>query len=161
MHLPTIAAAVFLALGAILVVGNYVGIAHARRKHIGFSCIPILRGLVGTRWLSPVSSHRGRRPIMHLPQGNAPIFEKSRFCFTCRCRSNSTSAGCCRRCRSHSIAPSSWGLAQPFIDSQNGVAPPFPRFLREGGPSVPTTICMNARQTSSLPEPRLPPLHHF
>ena len=47
MRLPTFAAAVFVTLGAILVVGNYVGIAHARRKHVGFSCIPILGGLLG------------------------------------------------------------------------------------------------------------------
>ena len=47
MRLPTIAAAVFLTLGAVLIVGNYVGIAHARRKQVGFSCIPILGGLLG------------------------------------------------------------------------------------------------------------------
>ena len=33
-----------------------------------------------------------------------------------------------------------------FVNSQNGVAPPFPRFLREGGPSARTKICINARQ---------------
>jgi hypothetical protein len=54
-----------------------------------------------------------------------------------------------------------WGLAQPFTrNSQFGVAPPFPRFLREGGPSVRTTISTNARQTSPLSRPALPALHH-
>jgi len=47
MRLPTTAAAVFLTLGAILIVGNYVGIVQARRKHVGFSCIPVLGGLLG------------------------------------------------------------------------------------------------------------------
>jgi hypothetical protein len=47
MRLTTITAAVFLTLGAILIVGNYAGIAHARRKQVGFSCIPILGGLFG------------------------------------------------------------------------------------------------------------------
>ena len=41
-----------------------------------------------------------------------------------------------------------------------GVAPPFPRFLREGGPSARTTISTNARQTSPLSRPGLPALHH-
>jgi hypothetical protein len=39
-------------------------------------------------------------------------------------------------------------------NSQNEVAPPFPRFLGEGGPSARTTICLNARQTSSIQEQR-------
>src|SRR5579864_5549551 len=43
------------------------------------------------------------------------------------------------------------GLAHPFVSSQDEVAPPFPRFLREGGPSADTTISMNAHQTSSIP----------
>jgi hypothetical protein len=47
MRVLTVAAAVFLTLGAILIVGNYVGIAYARRKQVGFSCIPILGGLLG------------------------------------------------------------------------------------------------------------------
>jgi hypothetical protein len=47
MRLPTIAAAVFLTLGAILIGGNYAGITHARRKQVGFSCVPILGGLFG------------------------------------------------------------------------------------------------------------------
>jgi hypothetical protein len=47
MRLPTIVPAMLLTLGAILSVGNYVGIVHARRKHVGFSCIPIVGGLLG------------------------------------------------------------------------------------------------------------------
>ena len=47
MRLPTIAAAVFLTLGAILIAGNYAGIAHARRKQVGFSCVPVFGGLFG------------------------------------------------------------------------------------------------------------------
>jgi hypothetical protein len=43
----TITAAVFLTLGALLTLGNYVGIAQAMRKRVGFSCIPILGGLFG------------------------------------------------------------------------------------------------------------------
>lgn len=47
MRVLTIAAAVFLTFGTLLTVGNYVGIAHARRTRVGFSCIPILGGLFG------------------------------------------------------------------------------------------------------------------
>lgn len=43
----TIAAAVSLTLGILLTVGNYIGIVYAWRKHVGFSCIPILGGLFG------------------------------------------------------------------------------------------------------------------
>jgi hypothetical protein len=43
----TITAAVFPTLGTLLSVGNYLGIVRARRKHVGFSCIPILGGLFG------------------------------------------------------------------------------------------------------------------
>jgi hypothetical protein len=47
MRVQTIAAAVLLTLGTLLTVGNYVGIAHARRARVGFSCIPVLGGLLG------------------------------------------------------------------------------------------------------------------
>ena len=47
MRVLTIAAAGFQTLGAVLTVGNYAGIAWARRNHVGFSCIPILGGLFG------------------------------------------------------------------------------------------------------------------
>jgi hypothetical protein len=43
----TITAAVFLTLGTLLTAGNHFGIAQARRKRVGFSCIPILGGLFG------------------------------------------------------------------------------------------------------------------
>jgi hypothetical protein len=52
-----------------------------------------------------------------------------------------------------------WPTLSPS-NSQSGVAPPFPRFLREGGPSVRLTICMNAHQTSPLSGPALPAFHH-
>jgi hypothetical protein len=41
------AAAALLTLGTLLTMGNYAGIAHARRTRVGFSCIPILGGLFG------------------------------------------------------------------------------------------------------------------
>jgi hypothetical protein len=47
MRVPTIAAAVFLTLGVLLTGGNYIGIAQARRTQVGFSCIPILGGVLG------------------------------------------------------------------------------------------------------------------
>jgi hypothetical protein len=47
MRAETITAAVFLTLGVLLTLGNYVGIAQAMRKRAGFSCIPILGGLFG------------------------------------------------------------------------------------------------------------------
>ena len=47
MHAVAITAAVFLTLGSLLTVGNYIGIAQARSKRAGFSCIPILGGLFG------------------------------------------------------------------------------------------------------------------
>jgi len=43
----TIAAAVFLTSSVLLTELNYVGIAQSRRKQVGFSCIPILGGLLG------------------------------------------------------------------------------------------------------------------
>src|SRR4029077_3535282 len=49
----------------------------------------------------------------------------------------------------------------PFDDSQNGVAPSFPRFLREGGPSRGLESAINACQASPLSESRLPALHHL
>ena len=42
-----VTAAVFLALGTLLTMGNYLGIVQARRKHGGFSFIPILGGGFG------------------------------------------------------------------------------------------------------------------
>ena len=47
MHVQTIAAVVLLSLSAFLIGGNYLGIAWARRTNAGFSCIPILGGLLG------------------------------------------------------------------------------------------------------------------
>lgn len=47
MRVATITAAVFLTLGALLTVENYLGIAQVWRKHVRFSCIPILGGLSG------------------------------------------------------------------------------------------------------------------
>ena len=47
MRVLTISAAVFLTSGALLTVGNYVGIVQAKRNLVGFSCIPILGGLFG------------------------------------------------------------------------------------------------------------------
>lgn len=47
MSVATISAAVFLSLGAFLTGANYFGIARARRRHVGFSCIPIFGGLFG------------------------------------------------------------------------------------------------------------------
>jgi hypothetical protein len=38
---------VCLTLGILLTVGNYIGIVYAWRKHVEFSCIPILGGLFG------------------------------------------------------------------------------------------------------------------
>jgi hypothetical protein len=43
----TITIAVFLISGTLLTLGNYLGIVQAWRKHVGFSCIPILGGLFG------------------------------------------------------------------------------------------------------------------
>ena len=43
----TIAAAVFLSLGTLLTLGNYIGIVQARRAQVGFSCVPILGGSLG------------------------------------------------------------------------------------------------------------------
>lgn len=47
MRVPIMAAGVFLTLGALLTGANYIGIAHARRTHVGFSCIPLLGGVLG------------------------------------------------------------------------------------------------------------------
>ena len=47
MRVLTIAAAVFLTVGTLLTAGNYVGILQARRRCVGFSCVPILGGLFG------------------------------------------------------------------------------------------------------------------
>jgi len=47
VRLLTIAATVFLTLGTLLTGANYVGIARARRTQVGFSCVPILGGLLG------------------------------------------------------------------------------------------------------------------
>jgi hypothetical protein len=47
VRVQTIAAGVLLTLGALLTVGNYIGIAHAKRARVGFSCIPIFGGLFG------------------------------------------------------------------------------------------------------------------
>src|ERR1700685_367967 len=58
--------------------------------------------------------------------------------------------------------PGGGGVGPSFPqNSQYGVAPPFPRFLREGGPSRRHTICINARQTSPLSKSGLPALHHL
>ena len=43
----SIAAAVSLTLGTYITAGNYVGIVVARRTGVGFSCIPVLGGLLG------------------------------------------------------------------------------------------------------------------
>jgi hypothetical protein len=48
VNVMTVAAAVFLTLGALLAGLNFIGILQARRKQVGFSCIPILGGLLGS-----------------------------------------------------------------------------------------------------------------
>ena len=47
MRVPTIAAGMLLLLGALLTGGNYIGLVHARRTQVGFSCIPLLGGVLG------------------------------------------------------------------------------------------------------------------
>src|SRR5579864_3373815 len=47
VRLLSIAAALFLFFGALLTGANYFGIAQACRTRVGFSCIPILGGLLG------------------------------------------------------------------------------------------------------------------
>lgn len=44
----TIAAGVSLALAAFFIIAcNYIGIVHSRRTRVGFSCVPIIGGVLG------------------------------------------------------------------------------------------------------------------
>ena len=48
MQMLTIAAGAFLTLAAVFIIGcNYIGIVHARRTRVGFSCVPIIGGVLG------------------------------------------------------------------------------------------------------------------
>jgi hypothetical protein len=39
---------IFLGLGGLLTIGNYLGIAQARQMKTNFSCIPVLAGVFGS-----------------------------------------------------------------------------------------------------------------